>query len=74
MLLARIVFSSLREELRSNSTKQSQEYCFMRLPRRFAPRNDDFRAMTIRPKINITRLTIVPTNTPLRLKYCNDKE
>ncbi|WP_156138433.1 hypothetical protein [Rickettsia hoogstraalii] len=32
----------MREELRSNSTKQSQEFLYylMRLPRRFAPRND----------------------------------
>ncbi|WP_175265474.1 RND transporter [Rickettsia felis] len=32
-LLHGSIFSSLREELRSNSTKQSQEYYFMRLPR-----------------------------------------
>lgn len=42
-LLVWIGKSSLREELRSNSTKHSQEFYFMRLPRnlRLAARNDD---------------------------------
>ncbi|WP_156138429.1 hypothetical protein [Rickettsia hoogstraalii] len=47
----------MREELRSNSTKQSQDFC-TRLPRRFAPRNDDSSPLIIYNPLQSYKLQI----------------
>ncbi|WP_236682692.1 hypothetical protein [Rickettsia felis] len=76
-IVAWIDFSSLREELRSNSTKQGRKKnsvyqnffnYFSGLPRRFAPRNDGSGIHATMPPRNddleVTRLL------PLKLKFC----